>query len=230
MKLLLRVGHFQRLPRGITIIRAVEEDRMRAFHLVRSVFAERGYINTDRSGMELDLWNKLAFGATYVAKKRDSVIGVQSLLPDTAKGLPCDRAFGGELDQLRAEGRTLAEAANEVVLKEKGHGAVASNLFRRIFAHAVTTGVTDIVTAVSPIHVTFYEFMWFDAISEARSFTTKILDPVIVVKLDVTKTVEKLRRTQDGQGDDTIFRDFYLTENPYMTMGVAGRRTHAGRR
>lgn len=219
MALLRKAGLFQDLPPEVTVTRATDVDTLReAYHLVHEIFIEQGYIRPFPGNLRIRPFEALPDTATFVARTNGRIVSVQSLIPDNRRlGVPSDRAFGPELEKLRAEGRRFCEAANEAVAGEYRKTAIPTELMRCCFAHAMSTGCSDVVTAVSPGHAKFYGFMGFETITPVRSFSEMLEDPVVVVRFnfDTVRGRVAQANTQDTE-DEAVFVDYYHDGNPYM--------------
>jgi len=228
MALLQRAGLFTALPKGVTIERATGlEDLRDAYHLVHEIFVDEGYIRPFPGELRMRAFEALPDTATLVAKADGKIVGVQSLIPDAEYvGIPSDRAFRGEIDALRSEGRRVCEAANEAVAAEYRRSAIPTELMRCCFAHAVSTGCTDVVTAVSPGHAKFYALMGFETISPVRSFSEMLRDPVVVVRFNFDTVRDHVAKAeaQDAE-DEAVLVDYYLNSNPYNDRVASWSRT-----
>ena len=188
LALLRKAGLFGGDAGGAQAVRATSvEDLLTAYRLVHDAFVEKGYIHRQASGLRMRTFEALPTTATFVAKADGKVVGVQSLaMDDPQLGLPSDQAFQADLDALRGKGRVLCEATNEAVDPDWRRTSVPTELMRCCFAHALAKGCTDLITTVSPGHVRFYELLGFEQVSEVRSYSAKIEDPVAVVRFDLS--------------------------------------------
>ena len=218
MALLQRAGLFTELPDGVTITRATTLDDLRdAYHLVHDIFVEEGYIRPFPGGLRMRSFEALPQTATFVAKAGGAVVAVQSLIPDAEYvGMPSDRAFREEIDTLRSDGRQICEAANEAVTPDYRKTSIPTALMRCCFAHAMSVGCTDVVTAVSPGHAKFYGLMGFETISSVRSFSEMLKDPVVVVRFNFDTVRDHVAAADDQDAkDEAILVDYYLNKNPF---------------
>jgi GNAT superfamily N-acetyltransferase len=220
MALLKRAGLFNSLPDGIEIHRATTlEDLRDAYTLVHEIFLSENYIGAYPGGLRVRPYEAMPSTATFVAKVDGKVVGVQSLAADVADlGVPSDRAFLVELEAAREGGRVLCEAANEAVDPEYRKSAVPTDLMRCCFAHALAAGATDLITAISPGHARFYEFLGFEKFTPIRSFSERLTDPVVLVKIDLTSLKARfLDVVADAEGDDpeAFLKAYYFESNPY---------------
>ena len=219
MALLRRSGLFTGETNGAIVLRAVNvEDLLAAYRLVHDAFVERGYIRAQSTGLRMRAFEALGTTATFVAKAEGTVVGVQSLaVDDPHLGLPSDGAFQAEIDKLRGRGRLVCEATNEAVDVSWRKTAVPTELMRCCFAHALAIGCTDIITTVSPGHAKFYQLLGFQQISDVRSYSKGIDDPVVVVHFDLSALEKVLEDIQKSQDEAELFlKKYYVDDNPYQ--------------
>lgn len=89
-----------------------EADLRGAMCLVHDVYASKGIINTQKTGLHITKHNVLPSSLVFVAKEKTSgrIVGTTTLVRDEAiLGLPMDATHDAELDAIRAQGVNLAE-------------------------------------------------------------------------------------------------------------------------
>lgn len=227
VSLFKRVGMVAReaANNSIRIERAVSaEDLRAAYKLVHDVFVFQKYITPQNSGMRIRIYEALPEMATFVAKVDDQVVGVMSLVPDSAElGLPSDRVFGKELGRLRKMGRRVSEVTNLAVAEEYCKSSVLLELSRCICAHAVNSGVDDMFIAISPGHSAFFEtILQFDAWGEARNYGHDVVDMVEGKRLDVNAIADRAASADKLLGKDAFLYDWFVANNPeYLRTAAA---------
>jgi hypothetical protein len=219
MKLLERMGCFGELPQGVTITKAMTlEELSEAYRLVYDNFVKLGYILPNSNKMRLRLFEAMPDTATFVAKNNGKIIGVTSVVIDSADlGLPADKAFSPEIDMLRWEGRKICEGTNWIITPEFRRTSVMTELMRCCFAYAIANGCTDLIADITPSHKSFYELMAFKMIGSERSSSSELDDPVVLVNLPITETVEDVADlSEEDDFDLAQIKVFYLDTNPYL--------------
>lgn len=231
MSLLKRAGLFSNDTQGATISRATSlESLSSAYRLIHDVYVERGYIQPCQTGHRVRLFEALPETATFVANTGRDFVGVTTLLFDSPDlGLPSDMAFGAEIDALRAQGRRPSEGTNWAVAESHRNSAVISELMRCSFAHLLAEGSTDFLCSVSPGHAKFFGLLGFEKLTEPRSYSSEVDDPVVLVRLDLTGLTRRFEgiETSDNQVERFLKR-YYIDENPYHRC-VPGWQVVAGR-
>jgi hypothetical protein len=219
LALLKRAGLFSCDNNNYTITRANSiDDLLDAYRLVHDVFVEQGYIHPQPKGLRIRNFEKLQSTATFIAKTDSKVVGVQSLaIDDKILGLPSDLAFKTEIDILRGNERIVCEATNEAIAPVFRKTSMPTELMRCCCAHALSTRCTDLITTVSPTHVKFYELLEFTRISEIRSYSTDIHDPVAVVHFDLAAMSSVLETIEQDADEAMLFlKRYFIDDNPYL--------------
>lgn len=226
MALLRRMGLFGSDTRGAIIRRAVTMGELEAaYRLVHDTFVEREYIRPTSSGLRVRLFEALPEMATFIATAGDDVVGVQGIAVSHPEvGLPSDEAFQDEIDVLRIGesaiasgcGRLVCEATNQAVAPAYRKSAVATELMRCMFAHALAVGCDELITTVSPGHARFYELLGFEQVSPVRSFSAEVDDPVVVMRVNIAALIGRAAGANDDSDAATIFiKSRCLSGNPY---------------
>jgi len=215
LELLKRVGLFTDDLKGATIRRAcTAEDLLRAYRLVHRVFLGTGYLQPEPSGLRLRIFETTSETATFIAENRGEVVGVLSVVADSPDlGLPSDAAFEPELDARRKGGRRLCELTNQAVAEAYRKSGVPTELMRCAVAHMLQAGFHEGVASVSPSHHGFYELMGFHRFGSERSYSLKLHDPVIALRIELGR----FRREPDGlDGAARFIHDYATRLNPYL--------------
>ncbi len=220
MKLLERMGCFGALPENITISRAVSaEELVESFKMVHDSYIELRYMLPQPSGLRIRLFDTTPDTATFIAREGDKIIGVTSIVIDSQEmGLPSDKAFRQENNELRRAGRKVCEGTNWFIVPEYRRTPVMTELMRCCFAYAMFRGCTDMVAEVSPTHRAFYEIMAFENIGSERNSCPdpEIDDPVVLMNLTIKETVQQVAHLKaDDNCDLAYVKVFYIDENVY---------------
>jgi ribosomal protein S18 acetylase RimI-like enzyme len=224
LALLMRQGFFGSDTRSAVIRRAVTVDELEAaYRLVHDCAVERGSMEPAPNGLRLRLWEALPDTATFVAVVGGKVVGVQSLVINSPElGLPSDAVFRDEIDVLRmgpwptrsGSGRIVCEAANQAVAPAYRNSAVATELMRCLFAHALMVGCDELVTTVSPGHSKFYEMLGFEAISTGCGSSAQAA--AVFMRVNVADLVNRVSEADDDSDGATLFiKCRCLASNPY---------------
>ena len=215
--MLKRSGLFSGAVEGVTIERATKAlDLIQAQRLVHEVYTVTGYINPDPCHLRVRIFEATALMATFVAKRNGRVIGVLSIQEDSEElGLPSDKAFKSELDALRSAKVKLAEATNQVITEEFRKTAVATELMRCAVAHLTKAGFDEVIAAVSPSHLGFYQLLNFREVGSERSYSDKIEDPVVALSMDINQYRKPASALDDAQH---FVHEFMAKKNYFLQM------------
>ncbi len=130
-----------------------------AFRLVAATYRSRGYEKPDARGLRFTPYHALPDTVTLVAKEDARVLATLSMVCDnTFLGLPSDQIYGGELDELRRQGRRLVEISSlaDVGLRQRDFVATFVALVR-LLAHIYLSQEADaMVITCTPRHGNFY--------------------------------------------------------------------------
>jgi len=218
MALLRRAGLFGVDTEGAVIRRAVTAgDLVGAYRLVHEAFLERGYIRPMPGELRIRPFEALPSMATFVADADGEIVGVQGLaVDDPDLGLPSDGAFKAEIDALRRGGRLVCEATNQAVAPAYRKSAVATELMRAMFAHALLAGCDELITTVSPGHARFFELLGFEKASPVRSYSAELDDPTILMRVNVAQLLEWVEAADDRSDAAALFIKVRCVDgNPY---------------
>lgn len=122
------------------------EDVDPALGIIHDGFVSAGYMDPRPSGRRMHPAYLNPGGVHVVARMGESVVGTIIMVADGPFGLPSDRAFVEEIDQLRAD-RPVREVGSLVVdARYRRHT-------RTIYMHMLATIVRAIVTHASDAHI-----------------------------------------------------------------------------
>lgn len=158
--------------------------------------------------------------ATFVAKAEGRVVAVMSIVPDSQEfGLPSDKAFGAELDSLRAQSRRVCEITNLAVDPSYRNGSIFLELTRVILAHGLTMGYTDGFVSISEEHGSFFQtVLGFEPFGDRRNYGGDTVDYVIGMRLDGTTFEQRLKEVDQDMGYDSFLQNWFYTHNPYFDV------------
>jgi len=223
MRLLERMGFFGDLPPGVRITRATTPQELEnAYQMVHDGFVDLGYIKPMPFGLRIRMFEAMPETATFIARKSGNIVGVTSVAIDSPElGLPSDEAFHKEINKLRRPGRKICEGTNWYIDPDFRKTSIMTDLMRCCFAHAVAEGCTDMIADLTPTHKSFYELMAFDIIGSERNSSQDldVKDPVVLVNLAITETVETVSPLKTEDDFDLAYvKVFYIDDNPYRKM------------
>ncbi len=218
VKFFKRAGLFSDKARGFTVSRAIGlEDHWQAYRLVHECYVQRGYIEPCSGGARIRCFEAIPEMATFVAKVDGKVVAVTSVLMDSPElGLPSDRAFGAEIDELRQADRRVCEITNLAVHPDYRNTGVFSELTRCCLAHSMAIGYDDLFVSISPEHGRFFkEVLLFERWGSKRSYSDTVEDIVVGMRLDLRTVKDRSIETDAILGDEAFLHDFYFARNTF---------------
>lgn len=141
----------------VRVARTADEYR-KAFSLVHTAYVYLGIENVRSDPMRIAPQHLLPEATVLVAYDGDNLVGTLTVFEDSQAGLPLDKDYQDEIDQLRAEGKKLVEYGSLAVLEPYHHSGVATLLF--ITAHWWSRHVveaSDCVIGVNPSAAWLYK-------------------------------------------------------------------------
>jgi len=200
-------GSGARIPgKGISVYMDLEHGPARtldeleqAYSLVYEKYLSLGYCDPHFSRMRYSLNNSLPAAVTFVSRQDGVVTATVSLLPDSPLGLPLDGAFAAQADELRSQGRRLAEvgmlADHHDFESDRAHRILdLLRLFKLVFDYCRHVGVDDMLVTCNPHHDEFYRrYLSFQGFGAQASLPSVEGAPASLFRIDM-RQIEK----QDG--------------------------------
>lgn len=160
-----------------------------ALRLVHQAYVEKGLIQPNPYELRVTPYHLLPTTHVFLARQRAEVMGTLSLVGDNELGLPMEHVFSEEVAARRAQA-TVAEVS---CLADRGQGkssmlAVIVQLMSHMAQFARRHGVDELLIAVHPHHVGFYErFIGFEVIGDERSYSSVCDHPAVAMALDLVR-------------------------------------------
>lgn len=144
-------------------VAATQHELENAYKLLHDCYVDSKLMSADPSGLRCNFFTFLPHTTTIVAKLNDSVIGTVSLIKDSSAGLPSDKDFKNENDQLRLNGHCLVEVSSLCIdrqFRKKAH-YVSFYLMKYLQHYCVhKMGCSTVTCVVHPRATDFYEALW----------------------------------------------------------------------
>ena len=137
-------------------------DLVRAYELVYRRYVERGFVPPDPAGLIYHPTFGLRSSRTIATTYYGRTVGTVTVVGDNFNGLAIESTYPREVENLRRQNRSLAEVtclAIEPRPEEPKNGAFFA-LTRFMYQYAQWCEFDDLLLAVHPRHVRFYE-RWF---------------------------------------------------------------------
>ena len=175
-----------------------------AYKRVYERYHQKGYIDGNRSGLHVSLYNVLPSTVTFVGLEGTEVSATMSLVADSEFGLPMDQVYRAQTDRLRREGRRLVEAirfANHTLDSHIRPSSVLLLLMKRVYDYALhVLDADDICIAVHPRHRPFYErSLLFRSFGPVREYPSVNGNESVAMRVDLNTIRERSRHRTDLQ-------------------------------
>lgn len=177
-----------------------------AFSLVYKEYLMRGYIPKDyRSGLRISLYNALPSTTTFVAKQGKSVVAAVTLIPDSSLGLPMDKIYKKELDNLRKQGYKIAEVSQlsiDTGLFGKDLFSMFNfrklififKLFKVVLDYALDfENLTNICIAINPKQQLLYKFLYFEPIGGLKYYGSVNKAPAVALTVRLNEARQRAK-------------------------------------
>ena len=171
------------------------QELIAAYRLLHDVYVEAGYMHPHPSRMRISKYNLLPRTITFIAKIYDEVVGTVTLIEDSKLGLPMEEIYPKEIESLRKTSFKLAEVSGLAVDKYYRFKKIFWYLNYHLAMHALLMGITDLVIAVNPKHLSFYRnFFMFQVIGPKRYYAKVNGAPAVAMHLNLKELEKKSRR------------------------------------
>jgi hypothetical protein len=168
--------------------------------LIQQMYMKRGY---DAPGM-----HKVPDRITLMVSQNEAVVGTLTLGIDVGQGLEADKNYRSEVDQLRAQGRTIFELTKFAVDQTRGSKRILAGLFH--VAHIYGRYLhkrTDALIEVTPKHAVFYKrLLGFEQCGEER-MNSRVNTIGVLMRLDQDFMDQQIARWGGKIGDPSAQRE-----------------------
>ncbi len=164
-------------------------DRLRALRLVHREFRRCGYTSDSESTFAKTTPFQDNTLTILIENQNGRAVATVSLIYDGPQGLPCDEIYADELNQLRSQGRQVAEVTRLAMDPQLNQSkSMLVTLFNFIYIHARRIkNFDDFVIEVNPRHVAYYRrLLQFEAHAPERTCPRVQGAPAILMRLDLS--------------------------------------------
>lgn len=196
------------------------DEYIKSFRLVHDVYVDAGYIEPSSSALRIiphhSHPDSRVFIGMYCNGDQDIPIYSLSIFPDSKEdGLPMDLAFKDELDRLRAQGRSLAEAgclASEPLFRKNDMNIpMLGNRILQLYARE-HLDVDDLVITVHPKFQWLYEdILMFEKLGEIKEYAYVKNNPAVAMRLNLRTFEGRYRRVYGAKPMEKNLHHFFFT-------------------
>jgi hypothetical protein len=195
---------------AIKIAETLDEYRQ-AFNIVYKEYDLVGYITKPHPAqLHYGIHSLLPTTCVFTFKSCMDVISTLTQVEDSRLfGLPMDALYKPEIDQLRAQGRKVAEICALATPSEGRWHNLLMFLGKAYFQYALEAKVNDILIMVNPKHVTFYKAIFmFEEFAEERYYGP-VGAPAVALRINYDIFWEKLEEAFRDQEFETDLYTFF---------------------
>lgn len=199
---------------SVKIAKTLDEWRQ-AYALVYNEYLEQGYIKKPHPAqLSYNIYNFLPSTCVYIFKSYLTVISTLTQIFDSPEfGLPMDALYRKELDNLRAQGRTVTELSALATPREVRWCNLMIYLAKTMFEYSGLSKVNDICIMVNPKHVRFYKAIFlFDDFGEEKYYP-EVDAPAVALRIDFNSIDEKLNEVYKECDFESNLYNFFCNVN-----------------
>ncbi|MBC7466994.1 MAG: PilZ domain-containing protein [Bdellovibrio sp.] len=189
-----------------------EADLENSYRLLHDSYVTAKLMRPDASGLRCNLYTFLPHSTVIVAKYKGEVVGTVSLIRDSIWGLPSDKDYKNENDQLRFAGHRLIEVSALAVSKSfrQSGNSVSLLLMKYLFNYTYTYSNSDrLVCTVHPRAEDFYKALWqFDRNGKVVSY--QFVQGALAIHLSMEVSAAKLKVITAAYPTQTVDRNLVL--------------------
>ncbi|MDP2749346.1 MAG: hypothetical protein Q8O89_00765 [Nanoarchaeota archaeon] len=192
---------------SILFRKAESKEEIKAAQQIRyAAYRERDYIEENSAKTRALIYDSLATTTIYIAlknisvdKQKSEIIGTASTFKDCSAGLPLEELLKNEVSLLRSDGRKLMEGGALAVLPEfRGSLKTSLGLIRVVIRQLFEDNLDDLVIAIVPQHVDFYEKkLLFEKASGQKKYSSLNNINAVMMRLDSHSYKERLLNGSD---------------------------------
>jgi len=193
-------------PKTIYRVARTRKELEGAFSLVYKEYLRKGYIPKDyRSRIRISLFNASPLSTTFVAIQGKRVVAGVTLVPDSPLGIPMDKIYKREVDNLREQGRRVAEVSQLAIATDLfGEGFFSMfnfkklifvfRLFKCVLDYAMDVEkLTDLCIAINPKQQNLYKFLYFEQFGGLKYYGSVNHAPAVAFRLNLEGAQERAR-------------------------------------
>jgi hypothetical protein len=169
-------------------IAATSGDLLSAFQLIHDAYVRSALSPANDLGMRLTSFHMLETTEVFVGIVNNQVAGTISLVRDGARGIPMEVIYGDEVAARRRPGSTFAEVSCLADCRKtvKRSLPLVIRLMGIMAQAARKRGIDDLLIAVHPRHVRFYEsFIGFEVFGPLKTYQMVCNNPAVALSLDL---------------------------------------------
>lgn len=195
---------------GIKFAETIQELEQ-SFALVYAEYYKKGFIPKPNTlGLLYNIYSLLPGTTHIVAKSGSQVISNLTEIADSKEfGLPMDAIYKPELDELRAQGKSIVELSALATPAKHRWRNIFLYLVQVMYWYSVYAGVDEICVAVNPRHERFYKGLFpFEDLGPERHYP-RVDAPAVGLRANVCAILEHMTKLcQELEFDTSLYNYF----------------------
>jgi hypothetical protein len=192
----------------------IHYEYMDTFRILYDSYLELKYIQDNYSRLYCSLHHFIPGTCIFIFKSWHNIICTLTRFKDSELfGLPMDCLYKDELDELRSQGRVIAEIGALASPKDQRWSNSIYFLKRTVILQSILFDVDDLCIMVNPKHVQYYKDIYlFSELGSEKSYES-FDAPAVALRLDLIKFKDKIKDTyQDSDYETNLYDFFYERE------------------
>lgn len=188
-----------------------KDELEQAFRLVYDVYWKKKYITVAKPHRMLySIFSLLPTTTHIVAKSYLTVISTLTEIFDTKGfGLPMDVIYKSELDELRAQHRTIVELSALATPREHRWMNIFLYQVQVMYWYSVHMSVDDICIAINPRHVRYYLNLFpFEIFGPERHYP-RVDAPAVALRGKVKEAQDDMKKIAQDLDFDTDLKEYF---------------------
>lgn len=192
------------------------DDFQQSFCLVHDEYVKAGYLELSSCvPMHFTIHSLLPQTTIFLFREYLRAISTVTQVMDSSLfGLPMDALYKGEVDQLRAQRRKVAEISALATHSGNRWEYLFIYLSRAILRYSKHLGINDLCIMVNPKHVAFYKTIFLFEDLGGERYYPEVDAPAVALRLNLDNLSQRSQRAYDGYEFDSDLNAFFC-ESPF---------------
>jgi hypothetical protein len=201
--------------------------RLRVWSLVYHDYRDKNFIPENDDELYYSVYDALPHTTSFLITCDGADVGTLTVIFDSPLGLPADEIYHEELDDLRRQGRRLAEIVS--LVNQIGNPREGLEVLWRLFQlssilYALIMNYNDCVITVHPHHQHFYEkILLFQQIGSLKA-CPKVSDaPAVLLNLTLDKVINGFHGVYGKRGQE-FYQSMFNEESKILQDSIIRQR------
>lgn len=186
------------------------EEKIQAYQLVYANYYEREYIDFHSSKLWFTHFDAHPNTITLTIKHNEKVIACITVIPDTALGLPADKLYQKELDDVRISNQRIVEITGLAVDKKYSHIKDIVSFITNLSLSTQNIFKNDVYfITVNPKHKIFYQRKFqFKQIGNEKSYIKVNGAPAVLLQLTKLQRNTEMAKPVKERSSRLLYKNY----------------------